>query len=216
MIKTKTNYTSGEAARILAINPRTARLYLSRGRIKGTRHPITGTWSVSRQDLTAFMSENDLEPSSFGIPTRILIVGSDVHEIGLLTGVLDQIHGNLSIDSSSVSCEALIKLGSFKPNLILLNSQIPGINDQEVLQAIKNDRQDEQTKVLIFTDRPEDVQLLLALGADVVFVKPVNEQQLLAKLVQILPGSSENSMLKPSVKQLEKFTYSEDFSEKAE
>jgi excisionase family DNA binding protein len=60
MAMEKTTLTSGQVARLLGISPRTARRYLTQGRIPAEQNPLTGRWRVTREALLAFMHEHNL------------------------------------------------------------------------------------------------------------------------------------------------------------
>jgi hypothetical protein len=64
----KDTYTSGEIAKILDIPDRTARAYLSIGKIQGTQNPITGRWKVTKETLLDFMKQYEMTPNNVGYP----------------------------------------------------------------------------------------------------------------------------------------------------
>ena len=54
-------YTTGEAARALAIAGRTFRRYVLNGRIHGEQHPITGRWCISHKELVKFAKLHNMQ-----------------------------------------------------------------------------------------------------------------------------------------------------------
>jgi len=72
--------------------------------------------------------------------------------------------------------EALKKVHEEKPDLILLDSIMPGIDGYSVLSIIKNAEETKSTPVIIVTDRvgDEDRIKFLEKGADDYIVKPYN------------------------------------------
>jgi two-component system, OmpR family, response regulator VicR len=185
----KTTYTSGDVARLLNINPRTARLYLTQGRIKGTRNPVTGTWTVTHQAVSAFLEERGVEPSAIGFPVKVLIVDDEPAVLKSIEAILGSSMWNFVFETSTDGYEALIRLGQRAPDLIILDSRMPNVDGKQVLQAIRNQRNVARTKILIVTAHPEDVDELLRVGAHDALLKPFEPQQLIEKVTSLLPHS---------------------------
>ncbi len=71
----KNTYTSGHVARVLGISPRTARRYITQGKISATQNPITGRWNVTHQALEDFIHQHNLsEPISHPAISRTLLL----------------------------------------------------------------------------------------------------------------------------------------------
>jgi CheY-like chemotaxis protein len=184
-----TTYTSGDVARLLKINPRTARLYLTQGRIKGTQNPVTGTWTVSHQAVSAFLEEQGVAAATIGFPVKVLIVDDEPAVLKSVETILNASIWNFSIETSTDGYEALISLGLRAPDLIILDSRMPNLDGKQVLQAIRNQRNMARTKVLVVTAHPEDVDELLRSGAHDALLKPFEPEQLIERAVALLPSS---------------------------
>ncbi len=77
--------------------------------------------------------------------------------------------------------EALELIGSFRPNLVLLDVMLPGIDGFEVCQRIRENPELNGVKIIMLTakGRQAEVSKGLALGADAYITKPFSTQSLL-------------------------------------
>jgi two-component system, OmpR family, alkaline phosphatase synthesis response regulator PhoP len=82
--------------------------------------------------------------------------------------------------------EALDKIESEKPALVLLDVMLPGLDGFEVCRRLRFEKND--VPVIILTARDEDVDKIigLELGADDYMTKPFNPRELVARVKAIL------------------------------
>ena len=82
-----------------------------------------------------------------------------------------------------------------RPELVLLDLNMPGMNGLEVCAAIKSDESLGNTKVVVLTasGNYEDREKALSLGADEYFVKPFSPVALLDKIYELLDQSAPSS-----------------------
>ncbi|OIO38861.1 MAG: hypothetical protein AUJ75_02195 [Candidatus Omnitrophica bacterium CG1_02_49_10] len=81
--------------------------------------------------------------------------------------------------------EALVKLDSEKPDLVLLDIKMPGINGIDVLKAIREHHKG--VKVIIITAHDEENEKAVRdIGVDGFFAKPIGLQALTDKISEIL------------------------------
>ena len=75
-----------------------------------------------------------------------------------------------------------------RPELVLLDLNMPGMSGLDVCAAVKNDERLCGTKVVVLTgsDNPEDREQAMALDADDYFVKPFSPVALLNKIYELL------------------------------
>jgi DNA-binding response OmpR family regulator len=75
-----------------------------------------------------------------------------------------------------------------RPELVLLDINMPGLSGLEVCGAIKSDERLRETKVVMLTasGNNEDRERAMALGADDYFVKPFSPVALLDKIYDLL------------------------------
>ena len=187
----KKTYTSGEVARLLGINPRTARLYLTQGRIRGQQNPVTGTWAVDHQALMDFLREKQIAPSEIEFPVKVLIVDDDEAVIRSIGDTLRRSRWNFDIDQCTDGYQALIRVGVNPPDVILLDSRMPNMDGRQVLKALRAEMKNTSTKVLAITGFEEDLDELLGLGADAALAKPFDPDVLTERVVSLIPRTKQ-------------------------
>ena len=193
----KATYSSGEAATLLQVPARTLRRYLTIGRIRGKQNPITGTWTIEREDLLAFMKRFHLDTEALVAPTRVLVVDDEVLVSDFVLKTLTRLHPDWQAEACNNGYEALLKIGSFAPKLLILDIHMPGTDGREVLKIVKSKPETCAIKVLVISGYPSDFEGMLRLGADDTLVKPFAPEALLAKVEAWFPKSSANTAAAP-------------------
>ena len=76
--------------------------------------------------------------------------------------------------------EAGLKIASFKPQLVVLDLMMPGLNGFKVCEQVKSDPETQDIKVLVVTGyaSEENISRALELGADGYLVKPLDTEEL--------------------------------------
>ena len=187
--KTKTEYSTGEVASLLGLPRRTLTKYCAEGRINAVQNPISKTWKVRQPDLVEFMKKNGLTPLQTSDRPKILIVDDEPSMVSIITEILSRTGWDLSIDSTTDGFEALIKIGSEMPDLIVLDVQMPGTNGRDILTAIKRGQITRKIKVIVVSGYPDKIDEMLELGAEEALVKPFKKEHLLKKVKELLPDN---------------------------
>lgn len=119
--------------------------------------------------------------------TRILVV--DDHDLvrDVLISALRRNPGFI-VDEAADGINACIKLGSFKPNLLILDIFMPEMNGLEVCRVIKSDAELADLKVIITTGHPEHHLLdeIATLGFENILFKPIEIQKFMDTVDGIL------------------------------
>lgn len=84
--------------------------------------------------------------------------------------------------------EAVQRTRALRPDGIVLDINMPGMDGFGVLDAIRSDPNLKHTRVLVLTARhaADDVKRAMSLGAKDFLTKPFNEQQLIARVARLL------------------------------
>lgn len=106
---------------------------------------------------------------------RILVVDDDISIRDMLTQSLTEA-GPYLVDEASNGIEACIKLGTYRPDLLILDMFMPEMDGLEVCRTIKSEPEFSHMKVIITTGFPDHQKLkeVAALGFDRVHYKPFN------------------------------------------
>jgi DNA-binding response OmpR family regulator len=91
--------------------------------------------------------------------------------------------------------DALDLLYQHKPDLVLLDIMLPGIDGYEVCEIIRLNPNYRNTKIIFLTAKGREVEIAkgLALGADAYITKPFSNAALVAKIKELLEETSEKA-----------------------
>lgn len=114
--------------------------------------------------------------------------------------ILDLVEYNLKQNGYKVSCiatgeEALDEAINFKPDLILLDLMLPGVDGFDVCRDLKTQPETREIPVIMLTAKSEDIDVVtgLELGADDYITKPFSPRVLVARVRAILRKKSKSS-----------------------
>jgi len=84
--------------------------------------------------------------------------------------------------------EALRLIGTFNPDLVVLDVMLPSVSGFEMCRRIREDRDTRDTRVLMLTARGREgeMQKGIAAGADVYMTKPFSTKELMETVAQLL------------------------------
>jgi CheY-like chemotaxis protein len=121
-----------------------------------------------------------LAPDKF----KVLIV-DDQQEILDLVRAFLQRHGDYEISTAVDGITALIAVGATKPDLLILDIMIPGMDGLEVCRRIKNDSTN-KTAIIAVSGSAKYEREALQAGADAFIIKPIDLDALEAKTKRLL------------------------------
>ena len=116
---------------------------------------------------------------------KVLIVDDSPTERYFLTDIL--IKNGFSVSTAENGEEAMVKIKADKPHLILMDVVMPGQNGFQVTRAISRDPETQDVPIIICTSKNQETDRIWGLrqGARDYVVKPVDPQELLAKIAAL-------------------------------
>jgi DNA-binding response OmpR family regulator len=113
----------------------------------------------------------------------ILLVDDDQHIIGLAQMYLEQ--DGFRVTSATDGNAALRKIFNDRPNLVVLDLMLPGLDGWEICRRV---RAESDVPIIMLTARSDDIDKIvgLELGADDYLTKPFNPRELVARIKAIL------------------------------
>jgi two-component system, OmpR family, response regulator len=125
---------------------------------------------------------------------RVLLIEDDIDLAKLTADYLSKQNLNVTIEHHGDN--ALARIHELKPQLIVLDVMLPGLDGIEICRALR--QRGDDVPIIMLTARDEDIDEVLGLemGADDYLAKPVQPRVLLAHIKAILrriPASPNNT-----------------------
>ncbi|MBI5462389.1 MAG: response regulator [Gammaproteobacteria bacterium] len=180
----KDYFTPNEVAQLFMVSPVTVRQWAQKGLLNAAL-TAGGHRRFLHQELIRFALERGL---TLNWPAqgkaRILIVDDDALLSACLYEFLEGRPDIEAVDIATHGFQAGRKLHSFRPNLMLLDLTMPGMDGFAVCNDLKTDPSTHNIRVLAMTDYPDTDNLdrILRAGAEVCLEKPVDTNRLLELL----------------------------------
>lgn len=178
--------TTFEAARYCHVHPGTIKNWIKNEHLKAFKTP-GGHRRIHRRDLDQFLRENDIPfiHESKTHRLRVLLIESDSRERENIVRELQRRTELFETISAGDAFEGGELLASFKPDLVVLDSELPGVDTEEIARRIKSSPQVEDVRVLMLSGSPEHKKPS-GRGVDQYFVKPVDPENLCREIVRFL------------------------------
>jgi excisionase family DNA binding protein len=181
----KSIYTTHEVSRLLQVNPRSVINWIEQSLLTSYRTP-GGHRRIRREDLLAFVRKHQIPtPSSLIEGKFSVLIVEDETEIADLIRKFFERQGGYQVISASDGITALIEVGRTKPDLLILDIMIPGVDGIEVCRRIKSDATS-KTIIIAISGQPETEKKILSAGADSFMAKPVDMDRLLSEAARLL------------------------------
>lgn len=184
--------TTGDVATYCEVTTNGVKKWISEGKLKAFQTPGKH-FRITKRDFKDFLVSFHfpVDPRFFGLnKKKILIVDDEPKFIQFAVDVLGGIDNEFLIKSAENGYEALIKLGSFKPDLLILDIRMPKIDGIEVLKRIRKNSQRKDLKIMITTAFMEEKENVLREGADDFLLKPISVNLLQESVMTLLGNES--------------------------
>lgn len=178
--------TPTEVAKLLLVSPITVRQWAQKGLIESQSTPgghrrfsLTAVQNFARQrGVSLDPAPQDAEPVS---ALRILIVEDDVQLRSFLVELFSSREQEVIVATAASGFEAGIKMQTFAPDITLLDLMLPGMDGIEVCKQLKAIDNMNSIRVIAMTGYycSENVEQILAAGAETCLRKPLDISQLL-------------------------------------
>ena len=181
----KSIYTTHEVSRLLHVNPRSVINWIEQNLLPSYRTP-GGHRRIRHDDLLAFLRKHQIPtPESLVEGKFNVLIVDDEQEIVEIMRVFLQRQGGYEITSAADGISALIEVGRTKPDLLILDIMIPGVDGIEVCRRIKEDATNRSIIIAVSGNAEHENDIIRA-GADVFMVKPLDLERLQAEARRLL------------------------------
>lgn len=113
------------------------------------------------------------------MPAKVLIVDDEANIVISLEFLMQQAGYEVAVARNGE--EALEQIENFRPDLILLDVMLPGVNGFDVLQRVRQQAGFHELPIIMLTAKGREVEVTkgLALGANAYITKPFSTRNLL-------------------------------------
>jgi excisionase family DNA binding protein len=181
--------TTFEAAKYCHVHPGTIKNWIKNENLKAFKTP-GGHRRIYRRDLDEFLKVNNI-PIIYESKTqrkRVLIIDEDYQVREMITRVLLRRTEMFEVAAAGNGFEGGELLVSFKPDLVILDQQMLGLNAEEICRRIKTSPYLDDARVLVLDSSPDNRKTAPVNdhGPDLWLTKPVDGEKLSAEILRLL------------------------------
>jgi excisionase family DNA binding protein len=177
--------TTGKVGEMLEVSPAAIKKWIQQGKLAAFRTP-GGHFRILVDEVERFQKAHGFGPDG-GEPLCVLVVDDQPEVAEVIVASLRAVHPRARIETATNGFEGLLKVGTLRPDVLLLDLGLPGMDGFEVCRQIKRDPLIRETKVVVMTARSLDSEpRAMDAGADGFLAKPfeaVAVHRLLTRLV---------------------------------
>lgn len=146
-----------------------------------------GHFRIDLDDFQRFLGARGIAPYPVPVePTRIMIADDAPEVVDLLVAFLASDPRGFTVDTATDGYEALIKVGAFRPAVLVLDAVMPRLDGVEVCRRLRATPETQGVRILGLTGYPEMIPRLLEAGAHACLGKPVSLAEFQAALDRFL------------------------------
>ena len=125
------------------------------------------------------------------MPKEILIVDDEPGVVVPLQFLMEQ--QGYNVMTAQRGEDALDLIYQYKPDLVLLDIMLPGIDGYEVCEIVRLNPNYRDVKIIFLTAKSSEVEFAkgMALGADAYITKPFSNTELVIKVRELLEETNE-------------------------
>lgn len=184
-LKSKSVFTTFETAKLCHVSPLSIINWVNAGRLPAFRTP-GGHRRIRREDLIRFMQENgipladELKEGS-GRP-KVLVVDDEAPIREVMSEHLSTRSRPYEVLTAADGFEAGRLVATYRPEVVLLDLKMPGLDGFQICRTIKADPESSKTTIIAMTGyhSPETEARILECGAIRCFSKPIEVKVLSA------------------------------------
>jgi len=173
----KPYYTTFKISQMCGVNPTTVQNWVKEKKLRAFQTP-GGHRRIQREDLVAFLKKFGMPiPAELaGYPPLVLIVDDEADILDMLEDLLRSGAADVEVAKAQSGVEALLMIGERKPELLILDLKMPGMDGYEVCRKLKSNSGTKTICIIAISgDHSAAVkERILETGADLFFTKPID------------------------------------------
>ena len=132
-------------------------------------------------------------PAGAGARTRLLIVDDEPLVVAMLVDLLSG--GPFTVETATDGYEALVKVGTFRPAVIILDAVLPGLDGVEACRCLRRLPETRDIRILGVTGHPSMAPVLRGAGADACVSKPLDPNLVVRELERLAASTRASHSL---------------------
>lgn len=184
--------TTGEFAKLCSVRTETVSRWIHNGALRAHSTP-GGRFRIPADAAIEFMTQHEI-PIPMDLEGerahKVLVVDDEQTIRELVIKALEKIDDGLLVEEAVDGVEGCIKLGSFIPDLLVLDLMMPKADGYTVCEKVRADPNMKNTKILVLTGypSPENIERAMEAGADDWLAKPFEIASFSEKVRDLLHG----------------------------
>jgi excisionase family DNA binding protein len=188
--------TTQEAADHCQVSLPTFKRWIDGGSLAAFRTP-GGHRRILLDEFQRFLSAEGMppypEPGDEATGQRILVADDNPGTVAVLLDALSDDPRGFELASATDGFDALVKVGAFKPTVLVLDVLMPGLDGIEVCRRLRAGGETARIRILGITGQPTLIPELFAAGADACLAKPWRLEELRSELDRLLALAADTA-----------------------
>lgn len=143
-------YSTREAAQRLGVSLRSVQVWVESGRLPAWKTD-GGHRRIPRAAVESIVRQQELARAAGERPATVVLVDDDRYMLDLYRRVLSARMPTLRIETAENGFEGLLMIGKVRPDLVLLDLQMPGLDGFRLLHALGRVPEYADTHVVVLT-----------------------------------------------------------------
>jgi excisionase family DNA binding protein len=184
-------FTTFDVSALCEVNPTTVQNWVKEKKLRAFVTP-GGHRRIRREDLVSFLKEfgMPIPPELAEGPPMVLIVDDEDGVREMISEVIQAGEEEFEIHTAGNGIEALLKIGERKPDLLVLDIKMPGMDGFQVCERLKGSDGTRNIKIIGISGDPDPTirERILKCGADLFYTKPLDILGFREACVRLLHG----------------------------
>ena len=192
-------FTTTEVARYCEVSNDGVLKWIKAGRLRAFSTP-GGHYRISAEDFREFLNHYAFpiqeaffyEASTQPPARRVLIVDDEADQREFTRRGLRKTEPGWILEEAADGYGAGIKIGTFRPDLILLDLQMPGVDGLSLCRSIRSNPDTHRVRIIALTGDPREeiATRAEAAGADLCLTKPLELKRLRSEITRLFERRS--------------------------
>lgn len=183
-------FTTGKIAGLCHVTYRCVLKWIEGGKLNSYRTP-GGHNRVRKKDFLHFLKKYNMPvPDELDVAAykkRVLIVDDDRNMVESVKDILGM-QNKYEVDTAYDGFDAGRKFFIFKPDFLILDIRMPGLDGYDVARKVKQSPKGNKIKIIAISGyfKQEKKEKILSMGVDACISKPFKPEKLLQKIEELL------------------------------